>query len=475
MNIDLTSPSLTPSATSNGSPYVPPTWTNHDVTVSFSCTDALSGVATASGPTTVAAEGANQSVTGSCTDKAGNSASTTVSGINLDKTPPTITGARTPAPNPNGWNNTDVTVIFTCSDTLSGVASVSQPSALSTEGADQSATGTCTDRAGNAATATVDGINIDKTSPAVTAARTPAANANGWNNTDVTVSFACADSLSGVASVTGPSTLSNEAANQSVTGTCTDKAGNVANTIASGINIDKTPPTIKGTRTPAANTNGWNNTDVSVTFGCSDSLSGVARVSQPVTLTIEGTNQSATGACTDKAGNTASTSVGGINIDKTPPTVTYSGNSGSYTVDQTVNISCSAFDSLSGVATSTCQNINGPAYSFSLGSNTFSATATDKAGNLGRGSVTFTVRVTFASLCNLTGQFVTDGGIANSLCVKLDAASAAAAAGNVNGETGALNAYTNEVAAQSGKSLTQTEAAILTRLAGAFVSLVVKA
>jgi uncharacterized protein YjbJ (UPF0337 family) len=467
INIDLTPPSLTASATSNGSPYVPSSWTNHDVTVAFSCTDDLSGVASASGPTTLAVEGANQSVTGTCTDKAGNAARTTVGGVDIDKTPPTITGARTPAANGNGWYNTDVTVSFTCTDTLSGVASMSQPSTLSTEGIDQSATGTCTDKAGNAATVTLGGINIDKTPPTVTAAGGPAANATGWNNTDVTVTFACADTLSGVASVTGPRTLTTEGANQSVTGTCTDKAGNVASRTASGISIDKTPPTITSTRSPAANTNSWNNTDVSVTFGCSDSLSGVATVSQPIVLSVEGANQSATGSCTDRAGNMASTTLGGINIDKTPPTVTYAGNSASYTVDQAVNISCSAFDSLSGVATSTCKDINGPAYSFSLGLNTFSSTATDKAGNIGSGSVTLTVRVTFTSLCNLTGQFVTDGAIANSLCVKLDAASAAAAAGNVTAKIGALKAYTNEVAAQSGKSLTEARAAILARLAGA--------
>jgi hypothetical protein len=312
----------------------------------------------------------------------------------------------------------------------------------------------------------VGAINIDKTSPAVTAARTPAANANGWNNTDVTVKFTCMDSLSGVASVSGPATLNSEGANQAATGTCTDRAGNTAAVGVSGINIDKTPPTITGARTPPANANGWNNTDVTVSFACSDSLSGVASTSQPTTLTTEGANQSVTGNCMDKAGNAASVAVTSINIDKTPPTVSYSGSAGSYTVDQTVSISCSASDSLSGVASSTCQNIRGPAYSFNLGSNTFSATATDKAGNLGSGLVSYTVRVTFVSLCSLTKQFIDDRGIANSLCMKLDAASGAAGAGDPNAKTGALKAYTNEVAAQSGKVLTDIQAAILTRLVG---------
>ncbi|MDI9596198.1 MAG: hypothetical protein QM220_01515, partial [Atribacterota bacterium] len=33
-----------------------------------------------------------------------------------DTIKPVITGSRDPLPNPSGWNNTDVTVIFTCED-----------------------------------------------------------------------------------------------------------------------------------------------------------------------------------------------------------------------------------------------------------------------------------------------------------------------------------------------------------------------
>src|SRR5207245_10832148 len=52
-------------------------------------------------------------------------------------------------------------------------------------------TGSCVDVAGNAADpSTVSGISIDKTPPNTpTPAKAPAANAAGWNNTDVTVTF----------------------------------------------------------------------------------------------------------------------------------------------------------------------------------------------------------------------------------------------------------------------------------------------
>src|SRR5438445_607791 len=177
---------------------------------------------------------------------------------------------------------------------------------LTDEAANQTVTSTVTDQAGNTATVTVSGINIDKTAPSISASPSPTANAAGWNNTDVTVSFTCSDSLSGVASCSSPVTRTGEGANQSVIGTVTDLAGNTATVTVSGISIDKTPPTISSSRLPAGNANGWNNTDVTVSFSCSDSLSGVASSTAPTTLSAEGANQSVTGTVTDKAGNTAS-------------------------------------------------------------------------------------------------------------------------------------------------------------------------
>ena len=201
-------------------------------------------------------------------------------------------------------------------------------------------------------------VKIDKTPPTINGSPTPIANANGWNNTDVTVAFQCSDALSGLAagSPPSPTVLSAEGANQSVSGMCTDQAGNTASATISGINIDKTPPTITGSRTPAPNANGWNNTDVTVTFQCVDALSGLAAGSppSPTVLSTDGANQSVNGLCTDLAGNSASAAVSGINIDKTAPAVTCSAkpnflwppNHKLVPVNTTVTVS----DSLSGAA-----------------------------------------------------------------------------------------------------------------------------
>jgi hypothetical protein len=132
-------------------------------------------------------------------DRAGNQEADKSLTISIDKTPPTITGSRSPAANGAGWNNADVTVRFTCADALSGVDTCTQDQLVSTEGANQSVTGTAVDKAGNSATAAISSINIDKTPPTTSVNPNPVANAQGWNKTDVTVTLSATDSLSGVA------------------------------------------------------------------------------------------------------------------------------------------------------------------------------------------------------------------------------------------------------------------------------------
>lgn len=172
--------------------------------------------------------------------------------------------------------------------------------------------------------------------------------------------------------------------------------------------VQATPPTITASATSngSAYTSGtWTNHDVVVQFDC-NALAGVASLTPDQTVSTEGADQSVTGTCTDTAGSSASATFSGIDIDKTPPVVSYSGDAGSYTVDQQVAITCSASDALSGLASNTCQNVSGPAYTFPLGTNTFSAGATDNAGNSASASTSFTVAVTPTSLGNLGLQFV---------------------------------------------------------------------
>jgi hypothetical protein len=186
------------------------------------------------------------SQTASCsyTDAGGLTASSSVTYGIVDTTAPTITYvSRTPGPNGNGWNNSDVEVEWSCTDSVEVVASTVKRT-VSTEGANQSITGTCTDVAGNTASDAQIDISIDKTKPTVSGTASPAANSYGWNNSNVTVSWSCTDALSGEDTTSAPEVLSGEGAGQSATGSCTDKAGNTASETVSGINIDKTVPSV---------------------------------------------------------------------------------------------------------------------------------------------------------------------------------------------------------------------------------------
>ena len=74
------------------------------------------------------------------------------------------------------------------------------------------------------------------------------------------------------------------------------------------------------------------------------------------------------------------------------------------------------------------------------------------------------VIVTFDSLCELVRSYVDKTGVADALCAKLDAASAKT---DRKQQEADLHAFAGQVEAQSGKSMTATEAATLIRLAGA--------
>jgi len=393
INLDKTPPAVT--ASTSPAPNAAG-WNNANVTVSFNCSDSLSGIANCPDPVQVITEGAGQIVTATATDKAGNPATTTIK-LNIDKTPPIITASASPPPNANGWNNSNVTVTFQCSDSGSGIANCPAPQVVSTEGANQIITGSITDIAGNSASASVT-LKIEKTPPSITASVTPPPNAAGWNNSDVTVSFQCGNSISGALSCPAPTTVTSEGASQLIVGSMTDAAGNTSQASVT-INIDKTPPIITAVADPPPNASGWNNSNVTVSFHCSDSGSGVANCPAPQVVSTEGANQIITGSAIDIAGNAANASVT-LKVDKTPPTVAITSPSPGTTLRiSPTPLNGSVSDSLSGIASVTCNGstaIVGAggalncASALAQGTNILTVSATDNAGNTASSQVSVT-------------------------------------------------------------------------------------
>jgi hypothetical protein len=135
---------------------------------------------------------------------------------------------------------------------------------------------------------------------------------------------------------------------------------------------------------PAPNANGWNNTNVAVSFNGTDNLSGIASCSAPITLTTQGAGQTASGTCTDNAGNVSAPASAKVNIDKTPPaiTITAPANGGVYLMNTPLTANYGCTDTLSGVASCTAPVNNAAAISTSaVGPFSFTVNAGDNAGN----------------------------------------------------------------------------------------------
>ncbi|MDJ1422443.1 MAG: PxKF domain-containing protein [Candidatus Methanoperedens sp.] len=574
--IDKTPPSITASATTSGNPYTSGAWTNQDVTVSFTCSDALSGIASCSSPTTLSGEGANQEATGYATDQAGNSASAAFSGISIDKTAPTITinspvngniyvlnqnlvadwsvsdaasGISTatgtypngsiidttsagtknfvvnatdnagniytknvtyyihsdskpvtavdPPDGQNGWYktntvylnvtdpdgikytnysvdggiwnsnpgsgltlktpvvlsdgnhsiqyysvdtlgntestktqevkidttspdiniqgvvdnsyyNNDVIPAITITDTNPNIQSITLNGAPYTSGTAISAEGSymlmasATDKAGNHNSKTLS-FTIDKTLPSITISGVID---NSYYNKSITPIIAITDTNPNTQSITlngtpyTSGTVISEEGRYTLVASATDKAGN-SDSKTINFTIDKTSPTITGAATISPNANGWYNDSVVIHFTADDVLSGINSVTPDITLSTEGANQSATGTAIDKAGNSASFTVSGINIDKTAPTITINSpvNGNIYVLDQNLVTYWLVSDATSGIATAMGTYPSGSVIdTASVGTKTFSVYAADNAGNTNIKNVTYYIGYNYSEI-----------------------------------------------------------------------------
>lgn len=387
VRLDKTAPSITAAQTANA---------DGTTTITFTCNDAPSGIESClAGGSTTNSRTVNpgQTVVGTATDKAGNTATASSTAPAGDLTAPTLSGAPTTAPNgTNGWYTSDVTIRWTAADPQSGIPTPPADTTITGEGTGLTSTKTVTNGAGLSTTATSSpAVKIDRTAPVTGISGT----SNAWVNGTVDVTLAPDDNLSGVAStsfsIDGGAAQSGTTFSLSTEGEhtvvffSTDAAGNaeVAKTVQ--VKIDKTAPSIGHAFTaPSGYTNGgWTNQDVTVAFTCTDQGgSGLASCTEPVTTSGEGAGQQVVGTGTDNAGNTA-TDTALVSIDKTDPEVSASVSgtknaAGWYKEGVTVSFSATDQEGLSGVAGTS------PAQVLGQGTNqSVTGTATDAAGNTG--------------------------------------------------------------------------------------------
>ena len=250
-----------------------------------------------------------QVINATATDAAGQTATASTT-LNIDKTPPAITATVAPTPGANGVVTAPAVITFNCSDGLSGIAVCPTPINVTTAGAGQVFNGSATDKAGNTTSTSVT-LSVQLAPLSVIATPAPPANSAGWNNSDVTVSFACSG---GVPPLQCPAsqTVTLEGANQAVSGTVTDAAAQTASTSIS-IKLDKTPPTISAVVSPVPDANGIIRAiSASVTLTCSDTLCQVLAIAQHADHDDDRRPQTFSGNATDIAGNTATTASSSI-------------------------------------------------------------------------------------------------------------------------------------------------------------------
>ncbi len=244
-----------------------------------------------------------------------------------------------------------------------------------------------------------------------------------------------------------------------------DYAGRASDPTLFQVKIDLTPPTLTGGPTKEPNTYGWYNTDVIVHFDLYDGLSGLygfnvfcdvvcgqaanGNSTQMLPSTIANSQDFVTATegvggmfaqAFDKAGNGVKWPLGlpelTLRIDKTPPTITSPQENQNYILRQTVPVSVSCTDSLSGIPVTLthpspcsiktegkmdpypCGSILdvGPTLCLdtsAIGPHSYTVSAIDRAGNIWRTTVHYNVIYQFKWISPSSGASVPANSMVN--------------------------------------------------------------
>lgn len=162
------------------------------------------------------------------------------------------------------------------------------------------------------------GVAPDGTPPEIASVVSPAPNADGWHNGDVSLSWSVVDPQSEILARAScdPVQVTTDTPGTTYRCAARSEGGEASESVV--IRRDSVPPSISTELRPAPNPQGWHGTDVIVHFSCSDALSGLAGCTAERLIDSEGAGIVVEGAAQDIAGNPAYASVT-LNIDRSPP------------------------------------------------------------------------------------------------------------------------------------------------------------
>jgi hypothetical protein len=166
----------------------------------------------------------------------------------VDGTPPSITFEIVGTQGANGWYVTPATVRWRVDDPESGIRSSSGCDAMTITADTPGTRLTCSATSMIDVSSTVSmTVKVDRTAPTVTGAspdRPP--DTAGWYTRPVTWTFAGSDGTSGIAGCSSVTYAGPDNANATVSGTCTDNAGNVSAAGAASFRYDTGAPALRG-------------------------------------------------------------------------------------------------------------------------------------------------------------------------------------------------------------------------------------
>lgn len=184
-------------------------WYVGDVTISPSCSDALTAIISCTGGGTVSVQSpdAQGFTDGAATDQAQNSVSGQASPtVKLDKTGPGVgfPWIFSPPKPASGWYNADVTITPTCVDSQSGVdtctggTTTGEGAGLGVSGNGVNNAGLSTGPVSSSTSGTLGTANVDKTPPPTSVPQTPSPGATTNDTTPTLVWDPTIDALSGL-------------------------------------------------------------------------------------------------------------------------------------------------------------------------------------------------------------------------------------------------------------------------------------